>query len=288
MKASAKIEDGPYPAQCGWLQPGEWVQIAMTFSKATGTATLYMNGAVCHTSTVGKGALKHSADQLTFSNFSGLIADVRTYNVPLTPASVEKLHATSASIYNQTAMQLPSAEETERLHLGWKPFSTLPGDDAMRKSWLNYNLLTSRETAEDLNSLLGAQQIVWAGRKIAQHPALWTAVSELRAVLPKASLTEFENAALAQRSVLIGTCEDGAIAELVGSVCPVQGEEAFALRIIGQNLVVVGGGDAAVLYGAFAVVRYVQLGTAWNAMDADESPSTAIRLLNHWSDLFVA
>ena len=288
MKAAGgKIEDGPYPRQCGWLQPGEWSHIAVGFSKSTGTATLYMNGAACHNSTVGKGALAHSADQLTFSNFSGFIADVRAYDVPLTPPSVKKLHGTSAVIYNQTAMQLPSAEEIERLGLGWKPFPQLPGDSTMRKSWLNYDTLTPHSASEDLSSLLGARQIVWAGAAAGQHPTLSTAVSELDAALPHAHLTDFETAGQAQPgTVLIGTCADAPIAAAAGSACPViGGEEAFALRVINNRLVIAGGGDAGVLYGAFAAVSHAQLGTSWDgsAMNADESPSTAIRLLNHWS-----
>ena len=280
MKAAGgKIEDGPYPRQCGWLQPGQWQHITLTFAKAAGTATLYMDGLGCHNTTVGAGALKHSSADLSFENFSGFLADVRVFDTPLSPAAVQNIHSSSAAIYSATALQHPPAEEIERKGLGWKPFPTLPGDETMHKSWLNFDAVT------DATSLLGVRQIVWAGQKAAQHPALLTAVSELTAVLPGVSLTEFKNADPAQRSVLIGTCEDVTIAEIMGPVCPIREEEAFALRILDQRLVVVGGGGAGVLYGAFAVVRHAQLGTAWEAaaIDANESPSTSVRLLNHWS-----
>jgi hypothetical protein len=287
MKAAGgKIEGGPYPRQCGWLQPGQWQHVALSFNKVTGTATLLMDGTICHNTTVGKGALKHSKDTLDFANFSGFLADVRVYDRPLTPSAVWKMYDSAAPIYNQTAFQQPSPEEIARAGRGWKAFPTLPGDESMQKSWLNYEAIDSTSRADtDEISLVGVRQLVWQGQKSAQHPTLRTAVSELTAVLPRASLVAFAYADSTQPSVLIGTCADIAVATAVGSVCPVLGEEAFALRLIDQRLVVVGGGDSGVLYGAFAVVRHAQLGTAWDssAIDSDERPSTTIRLLNHWS-----
>ena len=288
--AAGKIEDGPYPHQCGYLQPGAWQHVALTFSKRSGTATLFMDGIPCYNSSVKAGSLKSTKDALAFSSFSGLIADVRVYKRPLSAASVGEMHRATAAIYSSTKVNRPSPEEIEREGLGWRPFPSQPGDEMMHNSWLNFDHRNSDVDTATV-SLAGARRILWAGeRAAAGRPALRTALSELTAALPYATAVDFASLAHSNSleepgSVLIGTCEDVAIVRAIGFACPVLGDEAFALRVSGRRLVVAGGGDAGVLYSAFAVVRHAQLGTPWEAaaIDADESPSTSLRLLNHWS-----
>lgn len=282
--ARGKIEATAYPRQCGYIQPGEWQHIVLTYSKSTGTAALFVNGVGCYNASVGKGSLQSSKDPLSFANFSGLIADVRVYKAPLSAAAVAALHSTTAAVYSAAAVKQPSPEEIKHKGLGWVPFPAVPGDESMRNAWLNH--APQPGDSDDLSSLLGARRILWAGEQ-GRHPTLQTAVVELAAALPHASVVQFRSAgADAAGDVLIGTCSDAPVVRAMSSECPVQGgEEAFVLRVISKRLHIVGGGDAGVLYGAWAAVRHIQLRTAWEsgAIDTDESPSTTIRLLNHWS-----
>ena len=122
-----------------WLKQILQISFSLTFSKRSGTATLFMDGIPCYNSSVKAGSLKSTKDALTFSNFSGFLADVRVYKRPLSAASVGEMHRTTAAIYSLTKVNRPSPEEIEREGLGWRPFPSQPGDETMHNSWLNFD-----------------------------------------------------------------------------------------------------------------------------------------------------
>jgi hypothetical protein len=151
------------------------------------------------------------------------------------------------------------------------------------------------------------------------HPARRTAVRELAVALRAPTLDDGDlseedddsssGSALGD-SVVIGVCADRAVRRVLRAAassggggggdgkCPLapgSSEEAFAVRTLElprrqRVLLVVGGGAAGMLYGAFGIARRMQLGGQggsawWQQLDDDwqESPSTRFRCLNHWN-----
>ncbi len=67
------------------------------------------------------------------------------------------------------------------------------------------------------------------------------------------------------------------------------GEEGYRLRrVVDQGvprILIVAQGDAGLLYGAFALLRHLQLGEKLEGLDLVSVPKIERRLLNHWDDL---
>ena len=69
----SKIEDGPYPRGCGYLEPGSWSHVALAFDGSSGELSVYTNGSLCYSSRGGKGGVQ-SKDGLSAGAWSGLLA----------------------------------------------------------------------------------------------------------------------------------------------------------------------------------------------------------------------
>ena len=66
-------------------------------------------------------------------------------------------------------------------------------------------------------------------------------------------------------------------------------EEGFLIRelAMGRNrhLVLTAGGDRGLLYGAYRLLRWLQMGRPLTGIDLSDAPKTALRMLNHWDNL---
>lgn len=61
--------------------------------------------------------------------------------------------------------------------------------------------------------------------------------------------------------------------------------EAYRIVERGGVLIIAGGDDRGVLYGAFHFLRLLQTGTKLGALDLREAPRLRVRMLNHWDNL---
>lgn len=65
--------------------------------------------------------------------------------------------------------------------------------------------------------------------------------------------------------------------------------EGYVVRAVataqGRRVVVAGNDDCGVLYGAFALLRHLQLGGGLDGLDLISAPDVALRLLDHWDNL---
>ena len=59
-------------------------------------------------------------------NWSGFLSDVRLYSEPLAEADVSTVYNASFTVYNQTALQVPSQDEIKRTGRGWKTLPITP------------------------------------------------------------------------------------------------------------------------------------------------------------------
>ncbi len=61
-------------------------------------------------------------------------------------------------------------------------------------------------------------------------------------------------------------------------------DEGFRIELKGGNLLVSGGSDRGILYGAFTLLRLIQTGQAISKLPISESPKVQLRMLNHWDN----
>ena len=245
-------EATPYPARCGYIEPGKWQYVTISHRKSHlqdhggSSVALYVDGAVCPVSppptttataaaaaaastsqheagavrtTTGPrdvGALGSSHVDLNFGSWAGLLADVRLWSGPLDDAAVGALYNNSAALYASAAVRFPTPSVVAQAGRGWKPAATPATAGGMRKAWLN-------GSDADVVPLHWVDRIVWPGADATPHPAARTASAELETLLPWAKLTSMSDwaaprgAASRAAAVVVCTCnEHHAIADLVG------------------------------------------------------------------------
>src|SRR5262249_57533623 len=96
-------------------------------------------------------------------------------------------------------------------------------------------------------------------------------------------------AAPAGSAILLGTLDDLRRAAprlgLAGSLGP----DAFLLKTVrsanSRYLVIAGGNDRGVLYGAFALLRKIATGDSIDNLDEQQTPYAPVRWVNHWDNL---
>lgn len=86
--------------------------------------------------------------------------------------------------------------------------------------------------------------------------------------------------------LIVGTTESSAVRDVVGTLgADVLRAEGYALRGIRRQIVVVGGGPAGALYGAFGLLRLIQQEERLFRLDLTENPVNPTRMVDHWADL---
>ena len=104
--------------------------------------------------------------------------------------------------------------------------------------------------------------------------------------LSGASVTQ--DSALASGNILLATARDTLVTDLHLPVLSL-GDEGYLVRAVtvgGKRVTLVtANGDAGLLYGSFALLRWVQTGGALETVDLSSAPRIKLRLLNHWDNL---
>ncbi|UZK70676.1 alpha-glucuronidase [Sphingomonas sp. S1-29] len=156
--------------------------------------------------------------------------------------------------------------------------------------WLRHAPLpTAQRLAVDpyAGCVAAAQRATQATIAIAARE-IETAIDAMTEKAAPRDCTASTPAAAPSHGVMIGTRDDPAIAAL-GLPLAKAGDEGFVIRSIerdGRKLIVVAANrPVGVLYGAFALLRELQTGTAIDAIDVAEQPKVDLRLLNHWDNL---
>ena len=146
-------------------------------------------------------------------------------------------------------------------------------DDGYRL-WLNYDRITSLPTRTAYAR--SAQFIAASG----SSPVLKAATDELQMGLQ----------GLLGQTVPVVDKAGGRTGGIVLSVNPadkanqVLNEEGYRITKQGNNLVIAGKTDVGVLYGAFALLRYMQTGQPVDQPALVSSPKVKHRMLNHWDN----
>jgi hypothetical protein len=215
-------------------------------------------------------------------------------------------------------VNLPSAQELEERNLGFQDFPISSEQMPVYNAWLNHNKSQPAQRAQHGQNQQPKRQPFVQMLQIrtpdrVAHPAEATAAEEIAGILqvplPSSVLPAHDVPAAVMEGgrVVLGVCSDALVVRTLSSLhhslqparglCEGLAEQGFAFQVISDtwrpSIAVVGGGPAGLLYGAFALSRYIQMSatdhknasalwTAENFNQRDE-PTTTLRLLNHWS-----
>ncbi|UYY59251.1 alpha-glucuronidase family glycosyl hydrolase [Sphingomonas sp. S2-65] len=157
------------------------------------------------------------------------------------------------------------------LMLGAAPASAEDGYDL----WLRYRPLPAAQAAA-LPGAVAAQE---------QDPTIRVAAQELERALAGLRANPREGG---QGAIVIGTARSPQVAAL-GLPLAGLGDEGYLLRsatVAGRPVTVIAASrPAGVLYGAFALIRRLQLCQPLDRLNVTDRPKVKLRILNHWDNL---
>ena len=227
----------------------------------------------------------------TSEDFTGYLDDLRIYNKPLTDAEIRQIYDATKAIYAGRRDTNPTDKERDT-------YKYQEVDKTLYKAWLQFNpLQMSRDPYHRDGVRLSATEqpnqdlfknIVAEGT----HSTVQTAGSELAQAI--ASMFSFkptlsETDVPAGSRVILGTPETSNwIRERAEAFAldRIEGD-GFVIKTIKEGdddvIVVAGKIPAGVVFGAFDLIRRIQIGQDPLELDVLENPQVPIRMVAHWS-----
>ncbi|MCL1951078.1 MAG: hypothetical protein FWF59_15265 [Turicibacter sp.] len=84
---------------------------------------------------------------------------------------------------------------------------------------------------------------------------------------------------------LLGKIDNLPASAVGGLAIDAMGNEGYAIKDLGDQVIVAAKTDAGILYGAFHLQRLLKLGESLKGIDLLESPKNPVRMLNHWDNM---
>ena len=208
----------------------------------------------------------------TGERFVGFLDDLRIYNKPLTDTDIRQIYDETKAIYAGRRDTNP----TERRQNIYK-YQEI--DDTLYKAWLQFNPSDTKQQSQDL-----FRNIVAEGT----NSTVQTAASELAQAAE--SMFDFkpavsETATASGPKIILGTADtsdwirDRAENLQLDSI---EGD-GFVIKTMEDTVVVAGRIPAGVIFGAFDLMRRIQIGQDPLVLDVLENPQVPIRMVAHWS-----
>lgn len=206
--------------------------------------------------------------------FAGFIDDVRIYNRVLPDADIRALHGAGQALYANRQDTNPTKKKP-------KTYQYEDKDRTLQRAWLQFSppagiraeRFFSNITAEGANSTVRTAAAELAGAlesMFASRPTVTTSAERSPGVVLGTAATSNW---IRDRSVALGLDRVK--------------DDGFVIRALDERgektLVVAGAVPAGVTFGAFDLIRRLQLGQDPARLDVLENPRIAIRMVNHWS-----
>ncbi|MHC4494234.1 MAG: alpha-glucuronidase family glycosyl hydrolase, partial [Planctomycetota bacterium] len=204
----------------------------------------------------------------------GFMDDLRIYNRVLTDADMRKIYNSTKSVYADRRDTIPTDREVD-------VYKYRKEDHTLYSTWLQYNTPSER-LGENLLKTIVAQ---------GSNSTVKTAAAELTDAIE--SMFGFTPAvktrSVSGAKVVLGTAETSSwIRKNVDKLgLDRVKEDGFVVKTIkdGRNeaLVIAGRIPAGCVFGAFDLIRRIQLGQNPGQLDVLENPQIPIRMVDHWS-----
>ena len=206
----------------------------------------------------------------TSEDFTGYLDDLRIYNKPLTDAEVQQIYDETKDIY-------AGRRDTNPTNKKQNTYKYQEVDRTLYKTWLQFNPPTTEQPNQDL-----FKNIVAEGT----NSTVQTAASELAQAAEamfgfKPSVSE----AATGPKVILGTAETSNwIRDRAEDLQLDRIErDGFVIKAMEGTVVVAGEIPAGVVFGAFDLIRRIQIGQDPLELDVLENPQVPIRMVAHWS-----
>ena len=207
----------------------------------------------------------------TGERFVGYLDDLRIYNKPLTDAEIRQ-------IYNETKAIYAGRRDTNPTEKKQNTYKYQEVDRTLYSAWLQFNP-PSKQHDQNLFKNIVAEgtnsTVQTAGSELAE------AVASMFSFKPSVS----ETATLTGPKIILGTpetsnwirerAEEFALDRIKG--------DGFVIKAVKDTIVIAGKIPAGVVFGAFDLIRRIQIGQDPLELDVLENPQVPIRMVAHWS-----
>ena len=266
-----------YPHVKATIGDSEWHLFAVAYDDTAKQIVGWRDGeqiATVDLSTVDTEPLRREGltEIHTGEGFVGFLDDLRIYDKPLTDAEIRRIYDETKSIY-------AGRRDTNPAESRQNTYKYQEIDRTLYKAWLQFNPLDTEQHNQDL-----FRNIIAEGA----NSTVQTAASEL--VQAAESMFNFkptvsEIATVAGPKIILGTVDtsdwirDRAVDLQLDRI----EADGFVIKAIEDVVVVAGGIPAGVVFGAFDLIRRIQIGQNLHALDVLENPQVPIRMVSHWS-----
>ncbi|MCY3723154.1 MAG: alpha-glucuronidase family glycosyl hydrolase [Candidatus Poribacteria bacterium] len=208
----------------------------------------------------------------TGEDFVGFLDDLRIYDKRLTDAEIRR-------IYDETKAIYAGRRDTNPAESRQNTYKYQEIDRTLYKAWLQFNPLDTGQHNQDL-----FRNIIAEGA----NSTVQTAASELAQAAESMfnfKSTVSEIATVAGPKIILGTVDtsdwirDRAADLQLDRI----EEDGFVIKAIEDAVVVAGGIPSGVVFGAFDLIRRIQIGQDLRPLDVLENPQVPIRMVSHWS-----
>ncbi len=213
----------------------------------------------------------------TSEDFTGYLDDLRIYNKPLTDAEISQ-------IYNETKAIYAGRQDTNPTEKKQNIYKYREVDRTLYKAWLQFNPPTTERPNQDLFKNIVAEgensTVQTAGTELAQ------AIESMFSFKPSVSETHPVSGAT---RIILGTVETS---KWIHNFADELGldrieRDGFVIKTLKEGtdvaITVAGKIPAGVIFGAFDLIRRIQLGQDPLTFDILENPKVPIRMVAHWS-----
>ena len=266
-----------YPHVKATIGDSEWHLFAVAYDDTAKQIVGWRDGeqiATIDLSTVDTEPLRREGltEIHTGEGFVGFLDDLRIYDKPLTDAEIRR-------IYDETKAIYAGRRDTNPAESRQNTYKYQEIDRTLYKAWLQFNPLDTEQHNQDL-----FRNIIAEGA----NSTVQTAASELAQAAESMfnfKPTVSETATVAGQKIILGTADtsnwirDRAVDLQLDRI----EADGFVIKAIEDVVVVAGGIPAGVVFGAFDLIRRIQIGQNLHALDVLENPQVPIRMVSHWS-----
>ena len=210
----------------------------------------------------------------TGEGFRGFIDDLRIYNTLLTDADIRKIYKSTKSVYVGRRDTIPTDKEVDT-------YKYQKEDHTLYQAWLQYNR-PSKRLSDSLFTRIVAE---------GKNSTVRTAASELTDAVESmfAFKPSVRTKPVSGSKVILGTAETSSLIRKHADELGLDRikEDGFIIKAVDdgrdRTLVVAGKVPAGVIFGAFDLIRRIQLGQELRKLDVLENPQIPIRMVDHWA-----
>ena len=220
----------------------------------------------------------------TSEDFTGYLDDLRIYNKPLTDAEVRQIYDETKGIY-------AGRRDTNPTDKKQNTYKYQEVDRTLYKAWLQFNPPTTEQPNQDVFKNIVAEStnstVQTAASELAQAVESMNVIQGMDLVYSqtKSGFKSSVSETVPGPKVILGTAEtsnwirdraeDLQLDRIEG--------DGFVIKAMEGTVVVAGEIPAGVVFGAFDLIRRIQIGQDPLELDVLENPQVPIRMVAHWS-----